>query len=509
MSIKEMIFMKKRKTALLLALTMLFGSVGSVGVSARDIEETPAVAAEDVTESSAAIKPEFNFLYWTIYNGAVWELNYKADDVQTYAVDLYKNGNFVKEYRVTDEETHWNGLYVNDVSLCYVGFDDIMAQDKTAKYTFELRYIGDGIKSVDSDVLKMDVPYFYHEGDEKRSVIISPDGLVQITNMNFASAFEWVYEYDSEYLLPVSQARIVDVVYMPGGSSGEITNFKAVKSGDTEIRFDLKSPYTGGIYESKLYKLHIDDALNVEAKLADPNADFVFGDADADGRVTASDAAQAMQKTLDSSYIMPIEKETKYYMEYIDVDRDFQITASDCAMIMQKVYGESMVMPAESYNNNYKSQYTKELSPEKFIISRWNNKEYFDNYNIPDGNKSFICTSKNDIEKFCKENYVSEEKLNELLEENFGSDYIENRDIVFILTELPSFVDKMKLKKVTGEYNELKAELDVTEEGAVPDALDNRIVAFDVDKGVYDKVFVTRNFAYISGNKVYNSKITW
>ena len=93
--------------------------------------------------------------------------------------------------------------------------------------------------------------------------------------------------------------------------------------------------------------------------------------------------------------------------------------------------------------------------------------------------------------------------------DSFGENYIENRDIVFILTELTSFVDKMKLKKVTGEYNELKVELDVTEEGAVPDALDNRIVAFDVDKGVYDKVFVTRNFAYISGNKVYNSTITW
>ena len=508
MSIKEMIFMKKRKTALLLALTMLFGSVGSVGVSARDIEETPAVAAEDVTESSAAIKPEFTYLYWSPDNGVGWTVDYDSGKhINGYVLELYKNGSLIKTYDKNDEKLHWGEWWDMRVYGGTADLSDIMEQDKTAEYTCKIVALGDGINTVDSDAAELN-EYIYHNYDEN-SVIISANNLIQITNMNSASPFEWEYEYDHEYLSLVSRSDINDGFGLDGGRTGEITNFKAAKSGDTEIRFDLKSPYTGVIYESKLYKLHIDDALNVEAKLADPNADFVFGDADADGRVTASDAAQAMQKTLDSSYIMPIEKETKYYMEYIDVDRDFQITASDCAMIMQKVYGESMVMPAESYNNNYKSQYTKVLSPEKFIISRWNNKEYFDNYNIPDGNKSFICTSKNDIEKFCKENYVSEEKLNELLVDSFGENYIENRDIVFILTELPSFVDKMKLKKVTGEYNELKVELDVTEEGAVPDALDNRIVAFDVDKGVYDKVFVTRNFAYISGNKVYNSKITW
>ena len=74
---------------------------------------------------------------------------------------------------------------------------------------------------------------------------------------------------------------------------------------------------------------------------------FVYGDADCDNSVTASDAALVLQKTLTENTVLPIENKTENWLGFVDVDSDNKLTASDAAMILQKTLNESLVMPSE------------------------------------------------------------------------------------------------------------------------------------------------------------------
>ncbi len=80
--------------------------------------------------------------------------------------------------------------------------------------------------------------------------------------------------------------------------------------------------------------------------------EFIFGGAEADKELTASDAADIMQKVLNyDSYKMPIEYKTDNYMKYIDVDMDGHITATDASLVLQKVLNSEMTLPAEKAFN--------------------------------------------------------------------------------------------------------------------------------------------------------------
>ena len=76
----------------------------------------------------------------------------------------------------------------------------------------------------------------------------------------------------------------------------------------------------------------------------------VFGDADADNVVTASDAAFVLQKTLVSTFELPIQKKTDDWLKYTDVDCDNFVTASDTAFILQKTLVSTFELPAETKN---------------------------------------------------------------------------------------------------------------------------------------------------------------
>ena len=82
-------------------------------------------------------------------------------------------------------------------------------------------------------------------------------------------------------------------------------------------------------------------------KLNKEKNSFVYGDADCDGKITASDAALVLQKTLTESVTLPIQNKTADWLKYIDVDVDDSITATDAAMILQKTLNEKYKMPAE------------------------------------------------------------------------------------------------------------------------------------------------------------------
>ncbi len=75
--------------------------------------------------------------------------------------------------------------------------------------------------------------------------------------------------------------------------------------------------------------------------------EFIFGDADGDNNITASDAAYVLQNALVESAKMPIKSLTENWFKYVDVDGDGYITAADALEILQKSLLESYKMPIE------------------------------------------------------------------------------------------------------------------------------------------------------------------
>lgn len=71
---------------------------------------------------------------------------------------------------------------------------------------------------------------------------------------------------------------------------------------------------------------------------------FMLGDVDGDKKITAFDSAIVLQKTLNSTYTMPIEEKGIEPVAVADVDGDKKITASDSAVILQKALNNSFNM---------------------------------------------------------------------------------------------------------------------------------------------------------------------
>ena len=66
----------------------------------------------------------------------------------------------------------------------------------------------------------------------------------------------------------------------------------------------------------------------------------VQGDADSDGILTAKDSAYVLQKTLDSTFKVPMADEE--YSVYCDVNGDKVVNADDASLILQKVLNDSV-----------------------------------------------------------------------------------------------------------------------------------------------------------------------
>ncbi|MBO5561649.1 MAG: leucine-rich repeat protein [Firmicutes bacterium] len=94
------------------------------------------------------------------------------------------------------------------------------------------------------------------------------------------------------------------------------------------------------------YKCYPVDNIELPKK-EDAELAFSIGNADGEGVVTASDAVFVLQKTLVSTFELPIQKKTDDWMKYVDVDCDNKITAGDAAFILQKTLSSTFELPAE------------------------------------------------------------------------------------------------------------------------------------------------------------------
>ncbi len=89
--------------------------------------------------------------------------------------------------------------------------------------------------------------------------------------------------------------------------------------------------------------------FNISVTDGSAGKEFVFGDADGDNTVTASDAAFVLQKTLVGTFELPIQAKTDDWLKYVDVDADTYITASDATFILQKTLVGTFELPAEKH----------------------------------------------------------------------------------------------------------------------------------------------------------------
>lgn len=78
--------------------------------------------------------------------------------------------------------------------------------------------------------------------------------------------------------------------------------------------------------------------------------EFIYGDADGNGSITAGDAALVLQKTLLSTFEIPLQNKTDDWLKYVDVDANKEITAGDSAYILQKTLLSTFELPAEKEN---------------------------------------------------------------------------------------------------------------------------------------------------------------
>lgn len=73
-----------------------------------------------------------------------------------------------------------------------------------------------------------------------------------------------------------------------------------------------------------------------------------YGDADADYELTVRDAACALARVLDYTFVMPIEKNYDTPLTLIDVSADERLTTNDVNNIQQKIFDSNYIMPCEN-----------------------------------------------------------------------------------------------------------------------------------------------------------------
>jgi len=217
--------------------------------------------------------------------------------------------------------------------------------------------------------------------------------------------------------------------------------------------------------------------------------DFIYGDADADGKITSSDAAIILQKVLLGEYEMPIEKKTDDYLKYVDVDCDKMITSSDAANVLQKTLISTFSFNAEKNNDDTVSSAAIKL-------------EILDAYWMYCNTGTWMLKSDvaEDIEYF----YVRLYKNDSLLSEYQIYDFRVNNDFRHSLVGSIDFSSKMKNDPYARYTFDVKA---VSKNPALADS-EVKIVGLDY---VYQQNDIQNIYATITSDnliQIINSKPT-
>jgi hypothetical protein len=106
-----------------------------------------------------------------------------------------------------------------------------------------------------------------------------------------------------------------------------------------------------------IYNFTALEDLNLTAKFSEEitsdiqqEDEIIYGDADADGKLTVQDAEYTLKKVKDAGFELPIQNKTQNWLQYIDVNADGILTAEDAAYIYHKAYDTGFEFPAEAIN---------------------------------------------------------------------------------------------------------------------------------------------------------------
>ena len=198
------------------------------------------------------------------------------------------------------------------------------ASTKERAYAAAITYLFDGTSKIEN--------CYYMQGSDDRATaktaaqFASGEVAYLLNNGggNFYQNIDNGKEADAYPVLDSTHGK----VYLKGGSYTNGTEVTTVEA-TTEVTTQATTEAT------------------TEATTQSTSDKFVYGSASGEGVLTATDAVMILQKSLDESVILPIEKKTPDYFKYIDVDADGTLTATDASMVLQKVLIESTVFPAE------------------------------------------------------------------------------------------------------------------------------------------------------------------
>ncbi len=213
--------------------------------------------------------------------------------------------------------------------------------------------------------LSMDYEYCDMTAGSKagRSVIFDKNGYIEIIgeSADYSMSMTFDETYPTDWFTMEVCGTTADKASLEMVEDGYILSSDNLK--DTQVsannRDDFASTTFSTDYNSVFIyeidkntvgiKVDTDNNGTFETELTTDNDTngYKFGDVDSDNSISASDAALVLQKSLISTFELPIQQETNEWEKYSDVNCDNLISASDATYILQKSLVSTFELPAE------------------------------------------------------------------------------------------------------------------------------------------------------------------
>ncbi len=250
----------------------------------------------------------------TLYNGTIQDSvpagDYAWISVPVHLPDNFTNAAVTAEISVTDLSE--SNIENNKVSASFGGADmTVTLSGATMRKNGQISVTAQNIGTVDASDVKLEIT------DKNGGVIYSEN----IGNISAREKSKIKVQVSNELVSSESEVELTARVSCSEEELYDYNNIDTVVIGTEDI-----DPWLG------------------------PELGSLYGDADGNNIITASDATYVIQKTLADTFELPIQKKTDNWFKYIDVDADSNVTANDAALIFQKTLQSTIEFLAEKNN---------------------------------------------------------------------------------------------------------------------------------------------------------------
>ena len=220
---------------------------------------------------------------------------------------------------------------------------------------------------IDGAETNFDMNAFYNCGEDlviycpagsKAEECAKRDGIATVTIPEMSETEKKIFDEQAYYpyaeeLHDIADPEDEEILYahwlakgLPNGiNASKYFNAQKYLENNKDVKYAFGNDYVKAYNHYITYG--IDENRNAGGEPLYP-AKFIYGDADADGILTAADASLVLQKVLTPDLItLPIEEKSAEYEKYLDTDGDGILTASDALEIQQKSLNEDYIMLCE------------------------------------------------------------------------------------------------------------------------------------------------------------------